>query len=87
MNPMPDGAVIEERDFEYDANRGWYEVGTEVYEQIKTLKAQLQETDYKIIKCSEYQLAGQPLPYDIQELHAERQATRDRINTLETQLS
>lgn len=27
-NPMPDGAIIEERDFEYSYDRGWYEVGT-----------------------------------------------------------
>lgn len=27
-NPMPEGATIEQRDFEYDENRGWYEVGT-----------------------------------------------------------
>lgn len=28
QNPMPEGATIEECDFEYDADRGWYEVGT-----------------------------------------------------------
>ena len=28
MNPFPDGATIEEREFEYDPDRGWYEVGT-----------------------------------------------------------
>lgn len=27
-NPMPKGAVIEDRDFEYSSDRGWYEVGT-----------------------------------------------------------
>jgi hypothetical protein len=26
-NPIPDGAVVEERDFEYHPDRGWYEVG------------------------------------------------------------
>jgi len=83
MNPMPEGAVIEERDFEYDPNYGWYEVGTEVKYEIVELKKQLTETDYKIIKCYEYQLAGLELPYDIQTLHAERQALRDRINELE----
>lgn len=25
---LPEGAIIEERDFEYDVDRGWYEVGT-----------------------------------------------------------
>lgn len=52
-------------------------------QEIATLKTQLTETDYKIVKCSEYQLAGLELPYDIQLLHTERQVIRDRINELE----
>jgi hypothetical protein len=51
--------------------------------KIEELKAQIQATDYKIIKCSEYQLAGLPAPYDITTLHAERQTLRDEINGLE----
>ena len=50
---------------------------------IDRLKSVLTETDYKIIKCSEYQLAGLEAPYNVAELHAERQAIRDKINTLE----
>ena len=52
-------------------------------EKIAELKAQLSATDYKVIKCSECQLLGQEMPYDVIELHAERQAIRDRINELE----
>ena len=52
-------------------------------EKIAELKAQLTATDYKVIKCSECQLAGQEMPYDVAELHAERQAIRDQINQLE----
>ena len=52
-------------------------------EQIAELKAQLSATDYKVIKCSECQLAGEEMPYDVAELHAERQAIRDQINKLE----
>ena len=52
---------------------------------IEELKAKLADTDYKIIKCYEYQMAGQPLPYDIQALHAERQAIRDAIAEREVQ--
>lgn len=52
-------------------------------ERIAELKAQLSATDYQIIKCSEYQLAGLELPYDVAELHAKRQAIRDQINQLE----
>lgn len=51
--------------------------------QTNELKSQLQETDYKIIKCYEYNLAGLELPYDIQKLHNERQELRDKINELE----
>jgi len=51
---------------------------------IDNLKRQLTETDYKIIKCSEYQLAGLELPYDIAELHTERQELRNKISELES---
>ena len=51
--------------------------------EIEQLKAELASTDYKIVKCSEAQMAGEELPYDIVALHAERQALRDRINELE----
>lgn len=51
--------------------------------RIAELKAELNSTDYKIIKCSECSLAGIELPYDIAELHAARQALRDEINELE----
>lgn len=53
-------------------------------EEISNLKAELKQTDYKIIKCCEYQLKGIELPYDIVELHVSRQAIRDRINELES---
>ena len=43
------------------------------------LKRQLDSTDYKIIKSYEYQLAGLETPYDISELHAEREAIRVQI--------
>lgn len=54
--------------------------------RIAELKAQLSATDYKIIKCSEYSLNGQELPYDIAALHEERQAIRDEINRLESEV-
>lgn len=52
-------------------------------EEIQELKKQLDDTDYKIIKCSEYSLAGKELPYNIEYLHEQRQAIRDRITELE----
>lgn len=43
------------------------------------LKRQLDSSDYKIIKSHEYYLAGLETPYDIAELHAEREAIREQI--------
>jgi hypothetical protein len=51
--------------------------------KIAELKAELESTDYKIIKCYESQLVGEELPYDVVALHAERQSLRDKINELE----
>lgn len=80
-----------EQEVEQAWNGAWYLLGyapekpeEEIKkEEIAALKEELAATDYKIIKCSEYSLAGQVLPYDIAELHARRQALRDRINELE----
>lgn len=52
-------------------------------QQIAELKSKLSATDYQVIKCSECQLLGMEMPYDIAELHAERQSIRNQINQLE----
>ena len=54
--------------------------------QIDELKQQLSESDYKVTKCYECSLVGEPLPYDIEALHTERQSIRDKINELEALL-
>lgn len=54
--------------------------------KIQQLQSELDSTDYKIIKCSECQLLGQELPYDVSELHTQRQAIRDEINQLQESL-
>lgn len=51
--------------------------------EISSLKERLSSSDYKITKCMEAQLLGDSLPYDINELHTERQQIRDKINELE----
>ena len=51
--------------------------------EIAALKAQLAAEDYKVIKCFEAQMCGEELPYDIQELHAARNAIRAQINELQ----
>ena len=50
---------------------------------IESLKMQLAETDYKVIKVAECLACGLDSPYDVAGLHQERQALRDQINTLE----
>ena len=54
--------------------------------EIKRLKSELQESDYKITKIAEAMSIGAELPYDSQALHKERQALRDKINQLEMEV-
>lgn len=85
VDNLPDGDIA---DYLYDDGEYVYsplpKPNYEVQEEIASLKAELESTDYKIIKCSEAQLVGEELPYDIVALHTERQALRDRINELES---
>ena len=60
---------------------------SQVTAQIDDLKNRIAASDYKIIKTYEYTLLGEQTEYDIEAVHAERQALRDQINTLETQLA
>ena len=62
------------------------ETKEDIKERIAEIEAKLSATDYKIIKCYEYQLVGLDLPYNISELHTERQSLRDEINALEEKL-
>lgn len=57
-----------------------------VLSEIERLKSELQESDYKVIKCAEAMGVGAEMPYDVVSLHKERQALRDKINKLEQQL-
>ena len=53
---------------------------------IESLKSELQESDYKVIKCSEAMAVGAEMPYNMESLHKERQALRDKINELESEV-
>lgn len=55
-------------------------------QEIFQLKAELEQEDYKIIKCAEAQLVNAEMPYDIQELVSSRNTKRARINELEASL-
>ena len=70
---------------------GWleYVVLPPTEEQIEHIKQQkevsdsrtsLDNSDYKIIKCMEAFLCGGDLPYDIHQLHTERNLYRNIIN-------
>lgn len=73
--------------WEYDDATGtFYDPKFETKQKIMQDEAELSFTDYKIIKCYEYSLVGEDSPYDIVELHAERQALRDEINALQTEI-
>ena len=57
-----------------------------ILSEIECLKSELQESDYKVIKCAEAMTIGAELPYNMTELHKERQALRDKINKLESEV-
>lgn len=69
--------------------QGWEEVIEPSEEEVakqreaSRLRRSLSTTDYKVIKCMEAYLCGEALPYDIEALHAERNAQRSEINRLE----
>ena len=53
---------------------------------IESLKSELQESDYKVIKCAEAMTVGAEMPDDVASLHTVRQALRDKINELESEV-
>ena len=57
-----------------------------IHMEIEHLKSELQESDYKVIKCAEAMAVGIEMPYDVESLHNERQALRDKINELESEV-
>ena len=60
---------------------------SELTAQIISLKEELSETDYQVIKCAECTALNYEMPYDIEALHKNRQAIRDKINELETKIT
>ena len=54
--------------------------------EIERLKSELQESDYKVIKCAEAICLNVELPYNMTALHNERQELRDKINELESEV-
>ena len=54
--------------------------------EIDSIKTELCNDDYKIIKCMEAYLVNDELPYDIISLHKNREVLRNAINALELEL-
>ena len=52
-------------------------------EKIDTLKKQLDNSDYQILKCTESFMLGSVLPYDFSKLLSNRMEIRDNINALQ----
>lgn len=59
----------------------------EIEKEIERLKKDLSKTDYKIIKSYEANITGQPIEYNMNEIHSDRQSIRDKINELESYLN
>lgn len=58
-----------------------------LYTEKMSLESQLNDSDYKVIKCAECKVAELPLPYNIKALHVERQLKRDKINQIEDEIA
>ncbi len=61
-------------------------------QEIRNLESSLSSVtsnigDWKIAKCMEYQAMEMEIPYDINELHQERQTVRDTINQLQNEIT
>lgn len=55
--------------------------------ELSSLEKQLSDGDYKIIKSYECSLINIKIPYDMEQLHSERQNIRDRINSLREEIT
>lgn len=74
--------IMQYKDFDFVIKDGQL-VDVKQIKTVEDLKLELANTDYKVIKCMEYQLAGLESPYDIRELNENRQSIRDSINSME----
>ena len=55
----------------------------DILNEIEALKIELENSDYKIIKCMEAYMCKETMPYNIEDLHAIRNSYRNKINDLE----
>lgn len=88
--------IVEREDGNYEYKYTAVISVAKIGQSISLLKQQLADSDYKVVKNMEYQMAmmatSEPNQiildlYNPKELHDERQALRDKINELEKLLS
>lgn len=60
-----------------------YKVITDADAEIAEAKAALDASDYQVLKAYEATVLGQPEPYDMATVCANRQALRDKVNAAE----
>ena len=63
---------------------------SELHSRKKDLQNLLSDSDYKVIKVAEDKVRGiakANLPYDIDDLHTQRQAWRDEINSIDEEIA
>lgn len=58
-----------------------------IEKEIDRLKKVLSDSDYIVIKSYEATMIGQPVEYNMNEIHISRQELRDKINELEELLN
>ena len=61
-------------------------IKSNIESRVSHLKNFLYDSDYKIIKCYEAFMRQQTLPYNLEEISAQRDAWRAEINELEEEL-
>lgn len=81
INPLPE--MLAEDGWEVYEPTQQEESEEKPQHRAEQARADLADSDYKVIKCMEAYLCGEPLPYDIAELHKERDAQRLTINKFE----
>ena len=75
--------IVEREDGDYEYKYTADVSVAKIEQSISLLKQKLADTDYKVVKNMESQMAMEELPYEPIELHNERQVLRYKINELE----
>lgn len=86
MERIPDLGGIVHGTLEGIIDHVTYLSNEQLREEILETQIKLNESDYKVLKMYEYSMAGKERPYDIMQVHTERQTLRDKVNSLQCQI-